>query len=655
MNRRRLAVVGGLLSLAIGALALAVPGAVSIGLDRAFVTVVGLGALVQALRVVQARRHAELDEAETPDPEAAPPSPTPGDNLESVVSGFLDQRRFFQYQSRVRDGLRAAAVAVLAQYTDASEAEARQRLDAGQWTTDRYAAAFLGDDSTADHTAESRLRDVLDRRSAFSRGIERTIDAITAIAGVPPSPDDEGVLDRIRGVVREAGASSDTASTEWTTPGSQSGDAESADRRLRDAHLTGHWRGVSVVALLGIGTGILSEQPAVLLAGVVGVGYAAFARSEALRPGSVAIERTVDERHPDPGDEVTVTVTVTNESGRPLPDVRLVDGVPAALAVADGSPRLGTALRSAESTSLEYTITARRGVYTFTPALIVTRDLAGAVEREQLVESPTTVTCLPPLRPTTEPAPLRALTTPFAGQVETATGGDGIEFHATREYRPGDPPNRIDWNRRARTGELTTVTFRQERSTRVVLLVDARADACVAPDRGPPHAVDRGVAAAGRLFASLAASGNQVGIAAVGSQSCWLAPDAGREHRMQARELLATHPALRPVPTDEQSSTVAWHRRFRKRLAPETQIVFCTPLCDDAANRLARRFEASGYPVTVVAPDPTIDASGSHRLARVARRLRILTLRETGVPVVDWAWDRPLDVALARQPTGGAR
>jgi len=52
--------------------------------------------------------------------------------------------------------------------------------------------------------------------------------------------------------------------------------------------------------------------------------------------------------------------------------------------------------------------------------------------------------------------------------------------------------------------------------------------------------------------------------------------------------------------------------------------------------------------VTVLSPDPTADRTAGHRLARVARGLRLRELRSRGIPVIDWAVDEPVDVALAR-------
>ena len=648
MNYQRLAASLGILTLGTGLAAIASPGLVAFDPGRVLVWSVGGLALVEALRVVQGRRHADLDEAETPDPELPSATPSPGEDLEDALEQFIDSRESYFRRSRLREGLRSAAIAVLTRYDVYSEAEAEAALEAGTWTADPVAAAFLGGESAPTLPVRTRVGNWLRRESSTERGVRRAVDAITAVAGVTPDADEKSANGARRRESRRGNAYENVSLTTVPAPEDDGTDDGSTGDLRRASHGTGRWRGVSVVALVGIGVGILAGEPAVLLAGVVGVGFAAYGRSSALPPGDVSVERTLETDRPEPGEDVEVRVTVTNEADRPLADLRLVDGVPEALAVADGSPRLGTALRAGESATFAYAVTARRGVHDFGPTLLVARDLAGTTERERLLPAETTLTCVPPLRPLAEPVPLRERATRYVGQVETSSGGDGVEFYATRDYRRGDALSRIDWNRRARTGELTTVEFRRERSARVLLAIDARETAYVSPDPYAPHAVDRAVDAAGRLFASLSGSGDSVGITALSPERCWLAPGSGADHRAEARELLATHPALSPVPGGKPTVTTRWWRQLRKRLSPGTQVVFLTPLCEDYGGLIARRFEAYGYPVTVLSPDPTADRTAGHRLSRVARAVRISGLRSAGVRVIDWPRDTTVDEALAR-------
>jgi uncharacterized repeat protein (TIGR01451 family) len=538
------------------------------------------------------------------------------------------------------------------------------------------------------------LRTRLRKESTLRREVRHAVDAVADRAGLEPrdglqtearkragtddggdarSKEDRGtstVTDPRRG---SGGVSPPQFSTTGAYDDALDG-REDAGLLARAVHATGHWRGVDAVVFLGVGLGVLSGRPAAFLAGAIGVGYVAYARSGAFSPSevSLAVDRTVETGRPDPGEAVTVTLSLTNEGDRPLVDLRVVDGVPEGLAVTDGSPRLGTALGPGETVDLTYDLTARRGVHEFGPCVVLARDLAGATEEKRLypgggsrdndaedgpddggdgdeTRTMTTLTCVPPLRVLSEPVPLRDRATRYVGRVETDTGGEGLEFHATREYRRGDSLRRIDWNRKARTGDLTTVEFREERTATVLLLVDTRTTAYVSPEPTAPHAVDRSVAAVRGLFASLTAAGDQVGVAALGSDRCVLAPGAGADHRVRARELLGTHPAFSPVPPDAETGTGTTRTAdLRRRLPADTQVFFLTPLCEDDAPRVAHRLDEHGFPVTVLSPDPTADRTAGHRLARVARRLRVSRLRARGVPVVDWAADEPVAAALAR-------
>ncbi len=666
MNYRRLASLLGVATLGLGLVAMVVPVVVPFGPGPVLVWSVGGLVLLQALRVVGDRRRSDPDEAVTPDPERPTATPPPGEDLDAVLEGFLDTRGVTFHRGRAREGLRSAAVAVLTRYGTYSEVEAEAALDVGSWTDDRVAAAFLGEGNVPPSPLLTRVRNRFRSESPMERVVRHTVDAIVAAAGLDPRSGGSDETARRRVTVRgrgsrRTGAARGRSPTGSTTRGEDgpAGDGSAGDARgalVRASHPTGHWRGVSVVALVGIGAGVLVGEPAVLLAAVVGIGFAAYARSSALPPGTVSIERTLETDRPAPGEEVEVSVTLTNEADRYLPDLRLVDGVPEALAVTDGSPRFGTALRPGERTSFSYTVEARRGVHTFGRAHLVARDLPGSTEQERSVEArtDTTLTCVPRLRPLTEPVPLRGQATQYVGQVETPRGGDGVEFYATREYRRGDALSRIDWHRRARTGELTTIEFREERAARVVIVIDATAAAYRSAEPYEPHAVDRAIDAAGRIYASLTGSGDRVGIAALSAEECWLAPGSGVDHAVETRALLATHPALSPVPGEDRSTT-RWQRRLRKRLQPGTQVVFLAPLGSASGDRFAREFEAYGYPVTVVSPDPTADRTPGHRLGRVARTLRISGLRAAGIPVVDWPRDRTVDEAIARHNEGWER
>ncbi len=408
---------------------------------------------------------------------------------------------------------------------------------------------------------------------------------------------------------------------------------------------TYHWRGVAAVALVTGGLGVVSRTPALLLAAVVGVGYLAYARTFSTPAVSLSLSRSVDEADPDPGDEVTVRLSVRNTGDATLADLRIVDGVPEALEVVDGTARLGTSLRPGARATVEYTVVARRGEYEFDPVLVVARDVSGSREREVELDVETVLTCTPSLEATAD-VPLRGLTSRYTGRVETDTGGEGIEFFATREYRRGDSLSRVDWNRLARDGELSTLEFRQERLATVVLFLDLRPAAYVQAGEDGLHAVDKSVDAAGQLFSALLSTGDRVGLAALAPEDVWLPPGTGNDHQARARDILATHPALSPDPPERYFSTQLRIRKLRKRLPSDAQIILLSPMADDDIARHARLFHAHGHLVTVVSPDVTTADTVGHTLAAAERANRLSRLRESGVRVIDWPGDESLAEAI---------
>ncbi len=382
----------------------------------------------------------------------------------------------------------------------------------------------------------------------------------------------------------------------------------------------GRWRIGLAATLALVGVGLLFAEPTLLGAAVVPLAYVCYGVVSGLSTAPrLRATRSFDPEEPGPGEQVTVRLHLENAGDSVVPDLRIVDGVPESLAVTDGSPRRGVRLREGESVTFSYTVQARQGTHEFGPTQVVARTFSNSTEQELAVGQETTVTAVPPLRPVQESVPLRRQPTQYAGRAPTDSGGEGIEFHTVREYKPGDSMARIDWNRRARTGELTTLEFRRERATRVVLLVDARPGSHVGHDPLAMDAVERSLGATQRVFPALLSEGHQVGIAAFGPAECFLAPDTGTSHRQRGRDLLATASAFHSqTGPDEQRRF--WVAQLRKQLPDNTQLLLFSPMLDDRTVRVVREFEAYGY--------PTVAASDAHTLPYVGRAYTEITIPE---------------------------
>jgi uncharacterized protein (DUF58 family) len=411
---------------------------------------------------------------------------------------------------------------------------------------------------------------------------------------------------------------------------------------------TRRWAGLAAATLLILGVGVVFRSPGPVLAAAVGAGVLAVRAAAATPTPELAVDRRLSTTTPEPEADVTVEVTVRNE-GDALYDLRLLDGVPDGIAVVDGPARHATALRPGDAATFAYTVQASRGRHVWDPTTAIARDPIGAHEREVAVTAPTELRCVPAFDGTAD-LPLRGLTTPYAGRVSTDVGGDGIEFHAVREYRRGDPRGRVDWNRAARTGELATLELREERAATVVLVVDARGDAYVAPEPEVESAVERSVHAAGALGGELLSTGDRVGASAFSPRGCWVAPDTGTGHRARLRDALGTAPAFAPTPPTGTDPFIPrrWRKRFRRRLPPDAQVILFSPCVDEPPIRLAEGLNAVGHLVTLVTPDPTPPDGVGGRMAGIERGLGLSDLRASGVHVLEWSHAEPFAVAADR-------
>ncbi|MFB6162017.1 MAG: DUF58 domain-containing protein [Halococcoides sp.] len=525
--------------------------------------------------------------------------------------------RRHRQRSAIIDRLRDAAEAVLATRPDVAD-EPEAALEDGTWTDDALAASVFTDEEIP-----TRLLDRIDVgrgtvTAPFSERVSRAVDALGTLAGVDPP----------------------TAS--------EPADRDTADLPGPTVRSTKRWRGVVALALIALGTGAVFSRPALLLGAAATAGLAGYATLWGDPMVEVTLERRIEPDRPAPGEPVTVTLTVRNVGDAWLPELRIVDGVPPALAVTDGSARRSTALRPGATTTLTYTVEGPRGRIAFDDPVVVARSASGTRERitRPGVEGVDTITYAFD-RASETPVTLRAQASRQVGRLLTDDSGPGVEFHSVREYQPGDPLGRIDWQRVARDGDLSTVQFHAERAGTAVVLIDARRPAYVTADPSGPSAVDRSVIAAADLIGTVLAADHRVGLAALSPRSCWIAPAGGSSHRTRTLEALATSDAFPASAPDAPFLREAGVSALVERLPADAQVIAFSPLADDGAVEILRSIEASGHPVTVVSPTPTGGGSPGRRLASIERDHRLALCRRAGLRTVDWG-DQPLRIALER-------
>lgn len=569
---------------------------------------------------------------------------------ERIARGEIDAE-----ESQSRRELRETLRGVLRRDGTLSSTAIEDRLESGSWTDDSIAGAFLASD--VDYPLRYRIVRWLQPNIAYERAVRRTAEAIAARD--PKRPERTARSRHSDGSNRPRKDASQHADRSFGAGSSnEQWDATSTSRRVS------RWQPVLAGAIALTAAGIWLRVPTLVLAAAVPVAYVAYSATTNAPEleHTLSIERSMRVDEPLPSERVPIELVVTNAGNEPIADLRIVDGVPDRLPVVEGSPRLATALRAGESATVEYVVAARHGEATFSAVAARTRSTSAASVRTAEIEptGDTTISCAM----TAERWPVHRQTLSTVGSVSSERGGSGVEFHSSRAYRRGDPPNRIDWRRYAKTGSLTTVEYVAERSARVVVVVDARPRSHVA--RGPDELTGTELAAyaAIRAVDGLIRDRQEVGLATIGMRDAdsphgqdigfgWVPPGGSTETRIRIVSLLDRIAAGAGGGIGPDRSTVERTEapdpiRLVERFHPGTQLLLITPGLDDYPVKLARASRAAGRAVTVLSPNVTTIETPGATIAAINRRTIIGELRTAGATVTDWATTEPIETQLPR-------
>ncbi len=166
--------------------------------------------------------------------------------------------------------------------------------------------------------------------------------------------------------------------------------------------------------------------------------------------------------------------------------------------------------------------------------------------------------------------------------------GDSEEFLSLREYRPGDPLQRIHWKSFARTGRPIVKEFQDEFFERHALVLDT------ASRRGEDEAFEDAVAVAASFVYTIDTQECLLDLLFVGSEVHHSTAGRGQLHAEQMLETLAGVGASEPG---------GFERLARAVLAQCAQLTSCVLVLvawDEARRGLAERLAANGVEVRAI-------------------------------------------------------
>ncbi|MBI5095327.1 MAG: DUF58 domain-containing protein [Candidatus Hydrogenedentes bacterium] len=185
--------------------------------------------------------------------------------------------------------------------------------------------------------------------------------------------------------------------------------------------------------------------------------------------------RSVSETTLRQGEDTEVEVTLTNRRGWPIPWIFLEDLHP------KDFPRFGANTRLAilmpgRSITLKYRVTCpRRGYHRIGPLLMESGDLFGLQKRFRTGAQQDYVSVLPTVA-YIETFNIATRRPQGPVRISNRIYEDPSRIAGIREYRPGDPLNRIHWKASARTGTLYTKTHEPSNVVGATLILDLHRD-----------------------------------------------------------------------------------------------------------------------------------------------------------------------------------
>jgi uncharacterized repeat protein (TIGR01451 family) len=405
-----------------------------------------------------------------------------------------------------------------------------------------------------------------------------------------------------------------------------------------------------LVVILAI-AGVLTGSTAFLVAATIPLVFLLLTSiSSVPDQENISVKRSIGEEAPSPGQEVEVTVEVKNNGRRTLTDLRLIDEVPEGLKVSEGSPRSSVAVTPGSAAEFSYSVVARRGSYVFGDIKAEFRSrgtkagfTALEPEGDDLIECKTGL----------EETVLRDRTEGKVGDIVTSQGGSGIEFHSLRDYKSSDPLARVEWRHLAKTGELATKNFKEERSGKIVLMLDARTVSNRKAEKGHPTGVDLSAYAAERTFKALLKSRHKPGLGVLGvdpedlgtgtesPKMPYVQPGRGRKTRRKIEQI------LEEVRNTEKGGEDKLESKLYEVLPPNSQIIFFSPLLDDRLEETLKILDSHGFPSIVVSPDITYSDDPASRMHSITRDLRLKQIRKVA-PVVDWDISQPMSIQVSK-------
>ncbi|MEM2971635.1 MAG: DUF58 domain-containing protein [Candidatus Bathyarchaeia archaeon] len=369
--------------------------------------------------------------------------------------------------------------------------------------------------------------------------------------------------------------------------------------------------------------------------------------TQALSPKSelnVEVKRKLAQETVMTGETVTVKLEVTNKSEEKIDFLEIYDKLPAELCPTEGTNHLIISLDAQEKMELTYEILCnKRGMHEIGPTYLRTRDPLGFSFNESTKPTIVRLHVLPKIEKLKSGDLPFKRTGQWPGVIHSTRKGVGMEFYGLRDYFPGDDLRRVGWKASARMGKLVTIENESERSTDIVIILDATSDLSLGDNS--ETLLEYCVRAVGSLASLLLSLGNQVSVISHCTSRIWLPGGFGKRHLRNVLDHLAyVEAGETPLPIGFGLDCI---------FESKPQVIVVSPLLTSNIVKDIGSIVSDGYSVLVISPSllATLGEQADEetkialRIFNIERRNTIAELRRYCM-VVDWNPEVPLRTAM---------
>lgn len=181
----------------------------------------------------------------------------------------------------------------------------------------------------------------------------------------------------------------------------------------------------------------------------------------------------------------------------------------------------------------------------------------------------------------------------WPGSVISRRLGTSMEFHALRDYVPGDDVRRINWKASARFGKVISNEYESENVTDTVIVIDA--NGLTNRTLYEKATLEACISGAATLSYGLLAQGNRVGLICLGGIRNWVKPGFGKRQLLKILYMLSEVKPGKELPVDQVLLILAPFMLKRG-----SHIFFISPLMDNSIINAVKDLTNEGYIVTVI-------------------------------------------------------